>query len=204
MRKNSEGKIVNRVAGQQGTLPGGITNPDDIRLLICYIIVQLDRPIPAELLDEIIPGSGLVNYFDYAEALSFLADSGRLEKDENGCYSVSAAGRHASAVLQDSLPLSVRDKVLGRGIQVLRRGDVLAENDFAVEEIDGVQNLVCNMRDKDGGTLMSVSAAVGSSELSASLGRRFLANPSLLYNCVFAALSGDARTLTLLADELRK
>lgn len=202
MRKNTDNKMRDEIVENAGRAPGGLSDPADIGLLVCYLLAHLGRPLSREQLDEIVPGSGLVNYFDFSNAFGQLCQRGQILSVEDG-FTVSAEARHAADVLADSLPVSVCSKILGRGLRVLRREDSQAENNIAIEDDEaGGVSLVCNMEDKKG-PLMSVRAAIGSSGLAASLGSRFLEDPELLYNAVFAVLSGDKRGLQEIASRMK-
>lgn len=200
MRKNAEEKIVDRVREAQGTVPGGLGNPEDIRVLICYLLFHIGRALSREQLDEILVGSGLVNYFDCSQALGELCDGGQVMRDE-GFFSLSPSGRRACEALQEDLPLSVRDRVLARGASILHKNDVLMQNSFEICEVDGKIGFCCDMREGDG-FLMRLSAAVGSKEIAETLGRRFVNDPALLYACVFAVLSGDREALLEIAEKI--
>ena len=190
MRKDSEEKIRKDVANVLGTAPGGITDTGDIKVLICYLLNNIRRPVTKAQLDEILSGSEMVNYFDYSQALGMLLES-RDVFCEEGFYTVSERGAAYSDVLKSSLPFSVRDRVLARAFGLLRRIDVLAENDFTIEDCGGQTYLVCNIRDKNGALLMASKISVGSAELAATLGRQFMKDPQKLYTAVFAVLSGE-------------
>ncbi len=201
MRKDAADKLNDGIRERQGIAPGGIIDFEGIQVLICYLLKNIPQPLTKAQLDEILPGSELVNYFDYSQALDLLQKNGNIARAEDGCFEITPRGAKSCDILQDSLPVSIRDRILGRGMRVVHKTDVLAENEFSIETIDDNVCLVCNIKDR-GGLLMSMRAAVGSGELAASLGRQFLKNPELLYNAVFAVLSADHGQLSSLAEKM--
>lgn len=202
MRKDAADKLSDGIRERQGVAPGGIIDFEGIQILICYLLKHIPEPLTKAQLDEILPGSELVNYFDYSQALDLLFKNGNVARAEDGRFELTPRGAKSCDILQDSLPVSIRDRILGRGMRVAHKTDLLAENEFSIETIDDNVCLVCNIKDR-GGLLMSVRAAVGSGELAATLGRHFLKDPELLYNAVFAVLSADRGQLAALADKMK-
>ena len=50
---------------------GGLRTRDDIKLLICYMIKSLNRPISKQILNEAMQENGLANYFEVNGALAY-------------------------------------------------------------------------------------------------------------------------------------
>lgn len=202
MRKNTEEKLRAAIEKKYGTEPGGLLDLGHIKVLICFVLGNLGRPMSREQLDEALPGSGLVNFFDYSHALAELLESGNvIEKD--GMIEATERGVGLAMVLKDDLPLSVRDRVISRAFRLMQRDDAMDENDYRIEESGGTIRLICTVREKTG-ILMRLNVAVGSGEAAAALGRRFAENPNRLYTAVFAVLSGDAEALADIALQIVK
>ena len=53
-----------------GVQPGGLTNDFEVKLLVCYLLDSLKQPLLFEQLGEIFQNTGLVNYFEFVEAVS--------------------------------------------------------------------------------------------------------------------------------------
>ena len=56
-----------------GVEPGGLTTDYEIKMLICYVLSELGRPMPISAMIETFVGEGLANYFETASAASGLA-----------------------------------------------------------------------------------------------------------------------------------
>ena len=192
--------------GQQGGLrPGGLQEQADIKVLICCLLKNVGQPMTREQIDEVLPGSGMVRYFEYSQAMASLETGRQIELTPEG-YRVTSSGRHNAGVLEDTLPHAIRERSLRNAITVLRRGDVLRENRVSNVEENGQVYLVCTMLDGEN-ELMTVKTAVGSPEISTALGKSFLKSPEILYKAVFAALSGDPdlmRQVLLLMNRAEK
>ena len=63
---------MERDAFTAGVEPGGLNSTNEIKILCCYLISEMQRPVPHDLLVEALTVSGLVNYFEVASAISEL------------------------------------------------------------------------------------------------------------------------------------
>ena len=62
-----------------------MTSAHSVKILLCYLLDRLDRPVPSEQLHEIALDSGVINHFYYSEAMADLIASGAVTvTDENG------------------------------------------------------------------------------------------------------------------------
>ena len=61
-----------------------------------------------ESLADIVFRDGAVNYFSFSECLSELISTGHIQK-ERGKYEITERGREDGAMIETSLPISVRD-----------------------------------------------------------------------------------------------
>ena len=68
-------------------IPSGLTLDDSyaIKILICYFLRQIDRPITHNQLIEIATSAGGVNYFTFSEVVAQMLETGMLlEKEIDG------------------------------------------------------------------------------------------------------------------------
>ncbi|MDO4566223.1 MAG: DUF4364 family protein [Oscillospiraceae bacterium] len=103
-----------------GVIPGGLTDISQIKILICYIIGELERPISHEGLLEALSGKGYSNYFEAAGALSELEEAGHIELYD-GRYLLSESGRGIASLLASDVALTVRERVLDYAKLICRR-----------------------------------------------------------------------------------
>ena len=81
----------------------------DIKILILYILRRLPGYVDSTTLTELCQCDGGVGYFDYAECLYELVDTGNVEQDGNK-YRISEKGARNVDAVDSSLPKSVRRK----------------------------------------------------------------------------------------------
>lgn len=97
-----------------------MTNPElnsvhSVKILLCYILDRLDRPVTEEQLRLISEDSEIINYFYFSDALEELIknDSVISEKNENGnVLTVTEKGRLGSEYFNRYIPLVFRKKLL--------------------------------------------------------------------------------------------
>lgn len=107
-----------------GIEPGGLTSSLEVKLIICYLLDNIGQPLSFDTLNEILQGSGLVNYFAFAEAMSELCRAGHIEPaqgqpdssqatgGEEPLYLLTESGRKMVETFVKMIPKSAREKAL--------------------------------------------------------------------------------------------
>lgn len=98
------------MSGQQMTSPE-LNSVHSVKILLCYILEKLDRPVTEEQLRLISEDSGVINYFYYSDALTELAENGSVI-NENGSITLTEKGRLGSEYFNRYIPLVFRKKLL--------------------------------------------------------------------------------------------
>lgn len=88
---------------------GFIHDKLDIKILILYILRRLPGTIGTQALAELVLCDDGISYFDYADCLSDLAETGQVEETSSG-YRISEAGDRNCSIIENSLPYTVRKK----------------------------------------------------------------------------------------------
>ena len=109
---------------------GFIHDKLDIKFLILYFMARVAAPIDFPTLTELTVCDDGIGYFEFAEAVSELVESGHLTL-EDGLYSITEKGRENGAACESSLPYSVKrncsaqlvklNGILRRNAQYVRR-----------------------------------------------------------------------------------
>ena len=66
-----------------GVEPGGLRNKQEIKVLICYMLVNVKEGISKNDLLTILQANGIANYFEAGEAFSDLLGSNNIKKLDN-------------------------------------------------------------------------------------------------------------------------
>jgi hypothetical protein len=178
----------------EGVAPGGLKDADEIKILICYLLKSVGKPLSFENLNEILQHDGLCNYFGFASALHEMLVSGHVDlvKDDGvELYKVTVLGAQTAALFERRLPLAVREKAINTAVKLLAQIKRESENRVEITESDGGFDVACSVFDM-GDTLMSVKLLVADRAQAESIKKQFQKTPEIIYKGVLALMTGDA------------
>lgn len=98
------------MSGQQMTSPE-LNSVHSVKILLCYILEKLNRPVTEDQLRLISEDSGVINYFYYSDALTELTENGSVINDD-GSITLTEKGRLGSEYFNRYIPLVFRKKLL--------------------------------------------------------------------------------------------
>ena len=104
----------------------------DIKILILFILRRLPEAVEAETLANLALGDDTVGYFEYAECLAELEDSGHVER-KGVLYRITEKGDRNCEIVESSLPYTLRSRLekklspLAEGMR--RRAMITAEHE---------------------------------------------------------------------------
>lgn len=177
-----------------GIEPGGLKDGYEIRILICYLLSRIDRPISKSQINEIVQAKGLANYFQLNQELFHLVESGHLAVVDclNGddFYKITEKGIKTAETFEKVLPLSVREKTLAYAGKLLKRIKMQSENLVNITEVS--DGFILNVRVLDiGSDLLSLQLFVPDLKMANRFKQRFLDNPSLIYQGIISLFSAE-------------
>ena len=82
----------------------------DVKLLILYVMSRVMYQIDMQKIYELAYQDDCLSYFDLAQAVPQMVDSGHLEKVEGERYQITEKGREACAVTEDAVPYPVMQR----------------------------------------------------------------------------------------------
>ena len=177
----------------EGVRPGSVTTPEEVHMLLCYILRKADQPVTLDQVNEVLQRQELVNYFEFAEAADRLIRMGHLVPVENGRYVLSQEGAALADTFRQKLPPAVREraqKALDDVLTLLRRQQ---ENKVRVKKVGDGFEITLTITDI-GSDLMSLKMFLPTEKECEQVRRRFLNDPALLYKGTMALLTGDMET----------
>lgn len=185
----------------EGVAPGGLKEADDIKILICYLLKSVGRPLSFDNLNEILQHDELCNYFGFASALHELLVSGHVDLVKDGgaeFYKTTSLGDTTASLFERRLPVTVREKAVNAAVRLLSRIKRESENRVSIaENRSGGVDVTCSVLDM-GDTLMSVKLLVADRAQAESVKRRFQESPEFVYKGVLALMTGDKAELAQL------
>ena len=177
------------------TYQNGISDPTDIKVLILYLLDEINYPLDYEIIHDIVSHSGYVGRFDFAEAFSKLLEMGHILSDvEDGetLYLISPTGKMVAAELQSNLLLSIREKSLKAAMHLLSfRKRKATSFSSVVERADGKHIFHCEITDPSG-AVFSVDLCMSARLQAEAMKKRFDKDPEGVYRRLLSVLSGDA------------
>lgn len=175
-----------------GVKPGGLLNSSQIKVLICYILDKIDRPLPRQKLQEVFHYEGLANYFELSQAVSELTTQGNISRsdDDSNSFVITPSGREIVETLRHTLPKTVRDSALSAAQTMLVRIKRAENNIVKIEKSDGGYMVTCTILEA-GRELMSLSLLVPHISDAERIKTGFLDDPSKLYSGAIELLIGE-------------
>ncbi len=163
-----------------------LTDPYAVKILLCYFLRQINRPITPNQLAEIATDDGIVNYFVYTEAINELLEAGTITlEEENGeeFYVLSEIGKFGAEDFKSMVPKSFRDKILGSGLKFFAK--MKNQNDVSVLVSEQEKGYLVTVHCSEGGlTLMDLKLYAPDREQAELLRDKIAQNPVDFYSRV--------------------
>ena len=175
-----------------GVEPGGLTNVQEIRILLCYMLHTVGAPIPRDALTDIITAGGMANYFDTEDAIEDLIRLQHLVQTEDKLVATTVTGNQIGESLGVRIPYTLRERSVKAALQLLKRREVEKNNKADIRKLEeGGYEVVCTVMDGER-ALLSVALRVSDPWQAEQIKEQFLSDPALLYRSNLAVLTGDA------------
>lgn len=173
-----------------GVEPGGLKTTQEIKILLCYMLASVNRPMMRDDLIDIVVGAGMANYFDTMDAIEELLRLQHLV-EADGRVATTVTGGQIGETLYMRIPYTLRERSVAAALQLLKRREVEQENTVDIRKLDehGYE-VTCTVMDQDV-PLLAVTLRVADRLQAEQIRENFLADPSLLYKCSLAVLTGD-------------
>ncbi len=107
-----------------------------VRILICYLLYRIHKPINSEELYDIAVSTEIINYFFYQDAISYLIDNQSImvtEENNVKIYTLTQKGIDCAKTLRTYVPKSYRDKIATATLKHFAK--VKYENEVKIEYI---------------------------------------------------------------------
>ncbi|MBR3778653.1 MAG: DUF4364 family protein [Clostridia bacterium] len=175
-----------------GVEPGGLTNVQEIRILLCYMLRSVNAPIPRDALTDIITAGGMANYFDTEDAIEDLIRLQHLVQSEDKLLATTVTGNQIGESLGVRIPYTLRERSVKAALQLLKRREVERNNKAEIRKLEeGGYAVTCTVMDGER-ALLSVTLRVSDPWQAEQIKEQFLTDPALLYRSNLAVLTGDA------------
>lgn len=186
-----------------GVKPGGLRTKNDIRILICYLLVGVGAPLSGADITQVMQENGLANYFEVMDALSGLVEMENISvcKEESGLYTANEKTQEISKRLHTSIPASIRDQAVAAATNLLSAARRARENRVEITRFEQGYQVNCHISGGDV-ELLSFCLYVPDLHQARLVKRTFLQNPEQVYRVMLALVSGNREITSDLLNTL--
>lgn len=176
---------------------GGIRSTEKIRIIICYILKNVDAPLTRDNMQSALYDNGIANYFEISQAIDNLLDVDAIEIRDNTLI-LNQKGEQIARDLNDELSLFIKNKAVRAAKLTVVYEKRKKENDISIVKLDDKKyrldiTLLSGLAGNENtDELMKVSVFVTDSLQAETMKTTFLNNPVRLYEKVIEALTEDS------------
>lgn len=188
-----------------GIEPGGLRTRSNVRLLICYILDSLKKPIKKDYVISAMQKNGIANYFELIDAFVDLRNKNNIimTDETQELYTVTKTGRLIASNLGEDLPLTVRERALSAVCELLAQEQYTNENTAEIIKQKNGYVVDCHIKGGDN-DLLSFQLFVPDSKQARLVKRNFQSNPEMIYKMMIAAITGNSEFAELTLEEIKK
>ncbi|MBQ1991758.1 MAG: DUF4364 family protein [Clostridia bacterium] len=178
-----------------GIAPGGLRNSEQIKILLCFLMYQTNKPVTSDFICGVLQKCGAANYFEASQSFAELVEVGQIvsSNDEKGAFVLAESGKYIVLNLSDELPLALRENTLEAYKQVLHQCDIKQENTVTLHNKNNKTYVECTVNDGDN-PLLKVNLYVPSTEQASLVRNTFYNNTDVIYQTIVALMTGDKKT----------
>ncbi len=175
----------------QGVVIGGARSKYTIRVLLCYILKNVESSVSRTAFAEILQTTELVNFFEINPALDALVENGLailISKEDDDYFTITPDGISVATKLETDIPLGTREKALSVAFSVVARERLKGSVDYKIEKTESGYYVILTVTDEN--EIMMQTKIYASDYLQAeNVGENFLKNPGKLYSGIIDALT---------------
>ncbi len=150
-------------------------------ILICYLLYRINKPVDCEQLYDIAVPTGIINYFSYHDAISYLTQNNSLliENGENNTtmYSLTEKGISCAKTLRGYVPKSYRDKIVQAALKYFAR--LKYENEVIIDYIEHEKGCYVHCRCLDiGYDILDLKLFAPDRTQAEMIGKKIMLNPT--------------------------
>ncbi|MCL2053429.1 MAG: DUF4364 family protein [Oscillospiraceae bacterium] len=161
-----------------------------VKIMICFILDRISKPVSEEQLYEIVHLSEVINYFYYAEALEELIQNGSASRVD-GNIILNEKGRLGSEYFNSYIPEYFHNRLLKSAYSLFSRVARESETDISVNKVPNGFEVNCAIKDVSY-DLMRVSLYAPDIEQANLIKNKILKNPAVFYrNVIEYALENE-------------
>lgn len=190
-----------------GIEPGGLTDDLEVKILICFLLKNMEQPLSFDQINEVLQQTGFVNYFEFVEAISDLQRTEHIcsvtGEDGEEAFQLTEIGAAMAQTFHGTLPLTVREKTVETAGQLINRQKQMQDIEVNYHAISDGYVLTMKMKDI-GSDLMDLQLFIPTEDECIELRENIYKDPLLLYKTMLAVLFGNFEEGKQLMEEKLK
>ncbi len=170
---------------------GGLKNTAEIKILVLYLLMNVNEPVPSNQIADLLHIHGIANTFEVNDAFFQLHKNGLIDESDDSVesYTINEKGRDVGQTLQSSVPFTVREKSLKILKKMLQRNRHMKETDIVIShEDDGTIRITCSAIENDA-VIMSFSLLAADDAQAIRIRENYLDDPALVYRTLIDMLT---------------
>ena len=166
--------------------PGSLKEVYEVKILLCYLLRHIPRPLTHAQLLEIAAEDNLINYFLLADAVEGLLGTGQIvsETPPDGgepVYVLTDRGAAGADEFKGYVPRALRDRIVDAALRLFTRIKRDEEVKCEILELDDGCHVHCRLLDL-GSDLLDVKIFAPDMEQAKLIRRKLLADPTAFYS----------------------
>ncbi len=174
-----------------GVAPGGLKDRSEIKLMVCYLLKTLNKPLTRTQINEILQKDKIANYFEINGAVSDLVSSGQITSeiiDDDELITITPRTELSVAIIERDLPRTLRERAVNAALNVLQRDRIKKESTVTWEPHGEGYHVTFTVSDMDT-ELLKVTVYVTDERQIEIVKRNFYNNAVDIYSDVIASLT---------------
>lgn len=167
---------------------GFIHDMMDVKVLILFVTARSNYPLTVQEIYELCYQDDCLSYFDVCTAVPEMVKSGHLQENGEGKFEITAKGKEAGELVEDSIAFTVKQKAeaaVQRYNRQLRRSSLVRTQ--VVNREDGSCVVIMSLNDEVG-PLMTLELQAPDSRNAAHLAKLFEYKAENVYSLVMMEL----------------
>lgn len=185
-----------------GLSPGGVSKVYEARILICFLLNSIEKPLSKTDINNIMQYQGLVNYFTFSQAFNDLIEDEQIVvykedddqdqvKETDLCekkYILTKKGKQTSQVFKDTIGITVRERLSLAANKYLVDVKSLQDNIVKIEKVADGYMVVCRVKDI-GSDLITINLFSPDKDTADLIKKNFIKKSLQLYQNIFDFLT---------------
>ena len=163
-----------------GIEEGGLRSSSSISIIVCYILANCKEKITVQnIIDAMIVGK-IANYFEVSNAISKMQKKGYIKENSNGYLEVTADCRFLVDLVENDLPITIREKSVEL-VNKLAAVDInKKENKVSIERLENSYKITMHVSDINT-DFMELTLYVSTEAQAVVIKEKFLQKPAEVY-----------------------